>query len=242
MRIPRIYLPEATPGHQLELPADAAHRVRQVLRLEPGHPLVVFDGHNGEFPAELAGTPKRPTAMLGNRREVDRESPLWTVLWAGLSKGEKLDWTVQKATELGVSEIRPVQSERSVRRLDPGRAAKNHQRWLRIAASACEQCGRNRLPRIEAVAELRPNLGQGVGPGLVLSETGGTPPEPPGNGPFHLLVGPEGGLSEEELAVAEGAGLAPTALGPRTLRTETAALTALAWAQTVAGDLPCPSG
>lgn len=241
MRIPRIYLPEAAPGHQLELPSEAAHRVRQVLRLEPGHPLVVFDGQNGEFSAELAGTPKRPTAVLGGRREVDRESPLWTVLWAGLSKGEKLDWTVQKATELGVSEIRPVQTERSVRRLDSGRAAKNHHRWLRIAASACEQCGRNRLPRIEAMGDLGRSLGQGVGPGLVFSETGGPPPEPLSNGPFHLLVGPEGGLSEDELAAAERAGLAPAALGPRTLRTETAALTALAWAQTVAGDLPHPT-
>lgn len=242
MRIPRVYLPEAASGQELILPQEATHRLIKVLRLEPGHPLTVFNGNGDEYPAELTGTPNHPAVKLGKLREVDRESPLTTVLWAGLSKAEKFDWTVQKATELGVTEIRPVQTNRSVRRLDSEKATKNRRRWLRIAISACEQCGRNRLPRIGKLEELDTSLSEGVTEGLVMAASGQSLPDRVESQPLHLLIGPEGGLSEEELTQAIAAGFSPTALGPRTLRTETAVLTALAWAQTVSGDLPLGAG
>lgn len=234
---PRVYLPEAaTPGEELALSAEAARHLVKALRLAPGDALTVFSGAGGEFAAELAGSASTPTVRLGEHHPVERESPLATVLWAGLSKGEKLDWVVQKATELGVTEIRPVHTARSVRRLDPAKAAKNRQRWDKIAAGACEQCGRNRLPVIAEVSDLTTALAEPVTAGLVLDDTGDPAPDPPPETPLHLLIGPEGGLSDDELATAEAAGFKRTALGPRTLRTETAAVTALAWAQTKWGD------
>ncbi|MFA9459439.1 16S rRNA (uracil(1498)-N(3))-methyltransferase [Thiohalorhabdus methylotrophus] len=239
MRIPRVYLPEAAePGAELPLPEEAARHLVKALRLAPGDPVTVFSGAGGEHQAELAGDTKRPVVRLGDFRAVERESPLGTVLWAGLSKGEKFDWVVQKATELGVTEIRPVQTARSVRRLEGPKAAKNRDRWHRIAASACEQCGRNRIPEVVEPAPLETALASGVVHGLVLDEAGDPPVGPPAGGPLHLLVGPEGGLNDEELVAAVEAGFVRAALGPRTLRTETAAVAALAWAQAVWGDFP----
>jgi len=235
---PRVYVPEATaPGQEPALPEEAARHLVKALRLTPGDAVTVFSGNGGEFTAELAGSIKSPTVRLGEHHPTERESPLATVVWAGLSKGEKLDWVVQKATELGVTEIRPVHTARSVRRLDSAKAAKNRQRWHKIAAGACEQCGRNRLPVVAEVADLTSALTEPVSAGLVLDEAGAPAAGPPGETPLHLLIGPEGGLTEEELATAEAAGFKRTALGPRTLRTETAAVTALAWAQTRWGDL-----
>ena len=239
MRTPRVYLPDAQQaGSELPLPGEAARHLTKVLRLEPGHPVVAFNGHGGEFAGRLGGTAKQPTVTLERFHAHERESPLATELWAGLSKGEKFDWVVQKATELGASVIRPVATGRSVRRLDAAKAAKNRDRWMRIAASACEQCGRNRLPAIAPVAALDAALAEQGGPGLVLDETGAPPTHAAGDAPLRLLVGPEGGLTPEEIAAAEAAGFTRTALGPRTLRTETAAVAALAWAQTVWGDFP----
>ncbi|KPV41478.1 hypothetical protein AN478_02605 [Thiohalorhabdus denitrificans] len=244
MRIPRVYLPEAEAnGGELPLPEEASRYLVKVLRLEPGDAVTVFNGAGGEMQAELAGDAKRPRVRLGALRAVERESPLGIVLWAGLSKGEKFDWVVQKATELGAAEIRPVQTARSVRRLEGAKAAKNRERWQRIAASACEQCGRNRIPEVVEPTALERALASGVDHGLVLDETGDPPAGgPPGNGRLHLLVGPEGGLNENELTAAVDAGFVRTALGPRTLRTETAAVAALAWAQTVWGDFPAGGG
>ena len=239
MSSPRVYLPEAgEPGTEVDLPPETANHLTRVLRLDPGAPVTVFTGRGGELEATLTGSPRRPAVHLERFRAVERESPLDAVLWAGLSKGEKMDWVVQKATELGAREIRPVQTARSVRRLDPGKAAKNRARWQRVAASACEQCGRNRVPAIGEVLGLEDALEEGVDHGLVLDAAGSPPETAPPPGLLHLLVGPEGGLTEAELAAAESAGFVRTALGPRTLRTETAALTALAWAQTLWGDLP----
>jgi len=234
---PRVYVPEAAaPGDELALPAEAARHLVKALRLGPGDAVTVFNGAGGEFAAELTGSAKAPGVRLGMHRAVERESPVSVVLWAALSKGEKLDWVVQKATELGASEIRPVHSARSVRRLDPTKAAKNRERWRRIAAGACEQCGRNRLPAIAEVTDLEAALAEPVAAGLVLTEDGDPAPGPPAEGPLHLLIGPEGGLTEAELTAAEAAGFRRTALGPRTLRTETAALAGLAWVQTRWGD------
>lgn len=244
MRIPRIHLPAATaPGQRLVLPEDRERHVRKALRLRPGDPLVVFPGTGGHFQARLA---EEGTVELEDFEPGGGESPLTTVLWAGLSKGDKLEWVVQKATELGVSELRPVHTARSVRRLDAQRAAKNLRRWQEIASGACEQCGRDVVPVINGVTDLEAALaginGDAAGAGfqgLVLAEGGaGDPPGPPPGGTLHLLIGPEGGLNDDELAAAEAAGFRRAALGPRTLRTETAALGALAWAQTRFGDWP----
>ncbi|MEF8792588.1 16S rRNA (uracil(1498)-N(3))-methyltransferase [Thiohalorhabdus sp.] len=238
MSAPRVYLPEAAvSGEELALPAEAARHLVKALRLAPGDAVTVFNGSGGEFTAELAGSAKNPAVRVGEHHPVERESPLATVLLAGLSKGDKLDWVVQKATELGVSEIQPVHTARSVRRLDPTKAAKNRQRWHKIAAGACEQCGRNRLPVIAEVTDLATALGEPVATGLVLDEAGDPATGRPPATPLHLLLGPEGGLTAEEVAAAEAAGFKRTALGPRTLRTETAAVTALTWAQTKWGDL-----
>jgi 16S rRNA (uracil1498-N3)-methyltransferase len=234
---PRVYVPDADhPGQELALPEETGRHLVKALRLEPGDAVTVFNGGGGEFAGELTGGAKQPRVRLGEFDPVERESPLALVLWAGLSKGDKLDWVVQKATELGAAEIRPVHTARSVRRLDPAKAAKNFDRWRKIAAGACEQCGRNRLPAIAEVADLETALAEPVTSGLVLDGGGEPPAGPPPATPLHLLVGPEGGLSEAEIAAAEAAGFRRTALGPRTLRTETAALTALAWAQTRWGD------
>lgn len=242
MRTPRVYLPEATAsGQRLALPEAQARHLRKVLRLGPGDAVEVFPGTGGHFTARLA---EAGLVELEEPAVGEAESPLGTVLWAGLSKGDKLEWVVQKATELGVTEIRPVHTARSVRRLDPQRAAKNLRRWQEIAAGACEQCGRDVLPAIATVADLDAALaeaGQTAGGlhGLVLAEDGTSePPGPPPGAPWHLLIGPEGGLNDDELAAAEAVGFHRTALGPRTLRTETAALGALAWAQTRFGDWP----
>ena len=237
MRIPRIHLPDATtPGQRLALPEAQDRHLRKALRLGPGDAVEVFPGNGGHFAARLT---EDGAVELGEAVAGDADSPLATVLWAGLSKGDKLEWVVQKATELGAAEIRPVHTARSVRRLDPQRAAKNLRRWREIAVGACEQCGRDVLPTISAVADLDDALAEPPAYGLVLAE-GGTsdPPGPPPGAPLHLLIGPEGGLNEDELARAEAAHFHRTALGPRTLRTETAALGALAWAQTRFGDWP----
>jgi 16S rRNA (uracil1498-N3)-methyltransferase len=242
MRIPRLYLPEArTPGQRLPLPEAQSRHLFRALRLDRGDPVEVFPGTGGHFEARIADDGEA-AVELGNFANGDKESPLTTVLWAGLSKGDKLDWVAQKATELGVSELRPVHTARSVRRLDNKRAAKNLRRWQEIAAGACEQCGRDVVPTIAPVADLGDALtawrDEG-GHGLVLAEGGEPdPPGPPTASPLHLLIGPEGGLNDDELAAAEAAGFRRAALGPRTLRTETAALAALAWAQTRFGDWP----
>ena len=241
MPVPRVYLPEARePGTAIPLPAETARHLRKALRLEPGAAVTAFDGDGGELDGVLVEGDSGPALRLEKRRDTDQESPLETSLWAGLAKGEKMDWVVQKATELGVTAIRPVQTARSVRRLTGAKAAKNQQRWERIAISACEQCGRSRLPRIEPVADLAETLEPGGIPGLVLTGEGAPPPARPPGPPLSLLVGPEGGLTPEEIAAAEAAGFHATRLGPRTLRTETAAIAGLTWAQTLWGDFPGP--
>jgi 16S rRNA (uracil1498-N3)-methyltransferase len=242
MRIPRIHLPDAqTTGQRLTLPEGQARHLFRVLRLSAGDPVEVFPGDGGHFRARLAEDGEAAVVLEAHEETGAAESPLTTVLWAGLSKGDKLEWVVQKATELGVSEIRPVHTARSVRRLDAKRAAKNLRRWQEIAAGACEQCGRDVVPAIATVTDLETALAEHAraqgGHGLVLAEGGEPdPPGPPPGTSLHLLIGPEGGLNDDELTRAEATGFRRAALGPRTLRTETAALGALAWAQTRFGD------
>jgi 16S rRNA (uracil1498-N3)-methyltransferase len=243
VRVPRIFVDRPLMmGDRVELPADTAHHIVQVLRKQFQDPLVLFNGRGGEFQAHLESI-RRSTlwVRIGTYRPIERESPLSITLVQGISKGERMDYTLQKAVELGISALVPVQTERSVVRLDEVRSDKRLMHWHKIIIGACEQCGRNRVPRLESIQTLGQWL-TGPYPGLKLllaaeaRATLGSLAAPQGR-PIILLAGPEGGFSEAEHTIAETAGYLPLSLGPRILRTETAALTALAALQALWGDL-----
>lgn len=232
------------PGHlpesgEVALPEGLAHHALRVLRLRDGEPMVLFDGRGGEVDARLVVRGKAGFAQLGERRTLDRESPLQVVLVQALASGDKMDWVVQKAVELGVTAIQPVQAERSVLRLSGERADKRLAHWQQVAVSACEQSGRNRIPQVHPLQPLVPWLAAVRGErGYVLAPGGGTGfggeawPE----GAVHVLIGPEGGWTEAELAACDAAGFRRVTLGPRVFRTETAGLAALAVLQAQWGD------
>lgn len=241
----RIYFPEAIPAHgRCALPSAQAHHVARVLRLKAGEPLILFDGRGNEYESVIASVTHAAVVVdVGDRHAVDRESPLAITLAQGLSSGERMDYTVQKAVELGVARIQPLETSRSVVRLDDARARKRCAHWQSIAISACEQCGRNRVPEIAPVMALRNWLGQGPGGEsaelrvLLAPEAHIALADLPA--PRHgvcLIAGPEGGLTPEEVQDAERCGYIAARLGPRVLRTETAALAALAAMQTLWGD------
>lgn len=224
------------------LSGSAAQHLRRVLRLETGDPLTLFNGDGWDYRS-------RVTALHGGSVEVEiveriaaaPESPLEITLAQGVARGERMDLVVQKATELGVSRIVPVLAERSVVRLDATRAGRRLAHWQAVAIAACEQCGRARLPRLSAPLPLADWLAEEphVSPCFLLSAAGDRPLTGScvGPGPVTLLVGPEGGLTETEREAAQRRGFAPRTLGPRILRTETAAIAALAILQAGAGDL-----
>ena len=207
-----------------------------MLRLRAGDPVVLFDGRGGEYEARLAMPGRgRVVAETGEHRALERESPLALTLVQAVSSGEKMDFTVQKAVELGVAAIHPVLSAKSVVRLDGERGAKKLTHWRRIAIAACEQCGRNRIPDIrDAVAldRYQPSAGSKI----LLSPSGSGRLANLPKGPVVLAAGPEAGFSDAEEQWLQRAGFAPVRLGPRVLRTETAALAALAALNALAGD------
>ena len=227
-------------GQELQLAADQARYLSRVLRLRAGDSLTVFNGDNGEFAATLSAVGKNSaTVLVESHVETATESPLKVHLVQGISRGERMDYVVQKATELGVSAITPLRSERTEVRLSGERAEKKLRHWQQIATSACEQCGRNRLPNIQPAQDLAQWIG-GVEADtrLVLhhrassAQTDATSPSSSA-----LLVGPEGGLSPEEITAAEQAQFRSLQLGPRILRTETAPLAAIAILQARWGDM-----
>jgi 16S rRNA (uracil1498-N3)-methyltransferase len=258
MRLTRVYLPPPlATGAAVALPAGAARHLVRVLCLGEGDPLRAFDGTGGEYDAVIESVRRNEvTVRIGMHHAIERESPLNLTLLQGIARGEKMDLILQKATELGVTRIVPVTSQRSNVRLTSEAAAAKRAHWQGVVTSACGQCGRNRLPQVvepvglaEAVRyaprglklvlvpdqdarDLAALLGEararGTGTG------GGSLP------PITLLVGPEGGLDPSETSLARLAGFAPCVLGPRILRTETAALVALAALQFAAGDLAAP--
>ncbi|MDM7322649.1 MAG: 16S rRNA (uracil(1498)-N(3))-methyltransferase [Gammaproteobacteria bacterium] len=237
MRIPRVFLdlPLAV-GQQLPLPQKARQHLERVLRLKPGHPVIVFNGQGGQFAAELLGDGELSVLAF---EAVECESPLPARVIQGLSKGERMDLTLQKATELGATRISPVTTERSVVRLDEERQDRRMQRWMGILQSACEQCGRNRLPRLDEPSRLEAVLAapSDGATRIVLAPEGTASLAELGRpAALEVLIGPEGGLSEAEIAQALQAGFTPVHLGPRILRTETAGLALLAAAQTLWGD------
>lgn len=242
MRTPRIFHPEPLLANsRVALEDNAARHVGRVLRLGRGAELVLFDGSGGEFPAHIVEGDKRAVwVVCGERHDIDCESPLTITLAQGISKGERMDYTIQKAVELGVSRIAPINTERSVVNLRGERLDKRLEHWRGVIISACEQCGRNILPQLMPVMNLTEWLRQPIhGTGLLLDHRAET-----GIGTLRLsevgctlLIGPEGGLSELERTAVQREGYQGIRLGPRVLRTETAALTALAAIQSHWGDL-----
>ena len=224
------------PRANIELPEAAAHHAVRVLRLRAGDRVVLFDGCGGEYEARLALPGRgRVLAQTEEHRALERESPLAVTLVQAVSSGEKMDYTVQKAVELGVAALHPVLSARSVVRLDGERGAKKLAHWRRIAIAACEQCGRNRIPTIaEPVALARYRAPEGAR--ILLSPAGTGSLAALARSPVVLAAGPEGGFDDGEERLLERAGFAAVRLGPRVLRTETAALAALAALNALAGD------
>ncbi|SDI67329.1 16S rRNA (uracil1498-N3)-methyltransferase [Propionivibrio dicarboxylicus] len=244
MNAPRFFCPlPLVEGAALDLPEDAARHAGRVLRLRAGDALTLFDGRGGEVDAVIDAVARDCVSVrLGARHAVERESPLAITLVQALQTGDKMDATVQKAVELGVSRIVPVVSRRSVLRLDGERARRRAAHWRGVAVAACEQCGRNRVPEIEEIVALDRWLAQpvsGVRRLMLVPEAEAVlltlAPPTPGQA-IELLIGAEGGLAPEETALATSAGFCGVRLGPRVLRTETAGMAALAAIQAVWGD------
>ena len=241
-RTPRIFVHDPlAPGQRLVLEDEAAAHLGRVLRTRPGEPVTLFDGSGPEFAGEIVEATRRSVAIaVGARRDADRESSLELVLLQGVCRNERMDWVVRKATELGVSAIRPVLTARSVVKLDPAKVPPKIEHWRAIAISACEQCGRNTLPDILPPLPVPGALSAHAGATGVLLDPeakGGPATLDRPQGPLCLLVGPEGGLDEREREAARARGYRGIRLGPRILRTETAALTGVALLQAWFGDL-----
>ena len=243
MRLTRIHVTGPLAAEkEIELPAAGAYHVSRVLRLRAGAPLMVFDGTGGEYRAEITQvTDAGVRARLGEFAPGTPDSPLKITLVQGVSRSERMDWTLQKATELGVAMITPVLAARSVVRLDEKQAAKKQEHWRSIVVGACEQSGRTRVPVVNTPVPLRDYLANSRREGmrLVLSPSGPASLAGLSSIPHRveLLIGPEGGLDDEELTAAQKANYMPVRLGPRVLRTETAAVVALSVLQGFWGDL-----
>jgi 16S rRNA (uracil1498-N3)-methyltransferase len=259
VRLTRVYVEAALrPGSLVELPPDTASHLAKVLRARSGDEVILFNGDGREFSGAIETVRgSRVSASVGDGRPVDRESPLSVTLVQCVPRGDRMDFIVQKATELGVARMVPVLSQRSVVRLDQTQAASKAIHWRAVAVSACEQCGRNRLPVIEPARPLLNYLGDlppRAGLRLVLE-----PESAPHEGGLahseaavrtdavstdaalptdaEIAIGPEGGFASDELEAFRVAGFTQIGLGPRILRTETAAIAALVWLQARFGDM-----
>lgn len=243
MRTIRIHIDAPlTVGAETALPAQAGEHVARVLRLAAGDPLVLFNGDGHDCHATITAIGKRDVRVrVLDRQAVARESPLQLTLAQGVARGEKMDLIVQKATELGVARIVPLLTERSEVKLDAARADKRLAHWRAVAASACEQSGRARLPEILAAQALPAWLASLDGDAamrlalLPEATASARALRPDGSGAL-LVVGPEGGLGERDTTLLHEAGFSGLRLGPRILRTETAGLAALAALQALHGD------
>lgn len=241
MSAPRFYCALAlAAGQTLTLPAETFHHAVRVRRLRVGDELILFGGDGREAHAELVAIHRDAAdAAISAVATADRESPLHVTLLQGLSAGDRMDYTLQKAVELGVGAIVPVTTQRSVVRLDRDRADKRIAHWRQIVIGACEQSGRNRVPEVLPVVSLAQGLTAVLAAQrFVLSFEGGGRLRDiaAATGAIALLAGPEGGLTADEERAARDAGFAPLSLGPRVLRTETAAVAALAAMQALWGD------
>ena len=252
MRLTRVHVDAVlTPGAIVELPRETASHLAKVLRARSGDPLILFSGDGREYAGSIESVRgSRVTAAVGNGADVDRESPFAITLVQCVPRGDRMDFIVQKATELGVTRIVPVLSQRSVVRLDSAQAESKAAHWRAVVVNACEQCGRNRLPAIAAPVPLIEYLGSSAAAGagtpaagapaarFVLEPDLEAAPTPAAlETAAHIAVGPEGGFGDEELEAFRIAGFRRLRLGPRILRTETAAIAALTWLQTRFGDM-----
>lgn len=241
MRNPRFYDPQPLSiSTDVDLADDAIQHIR-VLRLKVGTDITLFNGLGGQYNATLLDVQKRSCAVhINSFEQTDNESPLHLHLGQVISRGDRMEFVIQKAVELGVNEITPLMSERCGVKINPERMLKKQQQWQKIAIAACEQSGRNIIPTIHSTAQLttwcevadnatkltlhpRAKLSINTLPDKIQS--------------IRLLIGPEGGLTDEEINLTETLQFTETLLGPRVLRTETAALTAITALQCRFGDL-----
>jgi 16S rRNA (uracil1498-N3)-methyltransferase len=239
--MPRFYVDAPLrAGTSCMLPEEAAHHALHVLRLRSGDEVTLFNGRGGEYAGRIASLDKRKLLIdVLQHREVEREAPLRMVLVQGVSSGERMDFTIRKAVELGVAEVRPVLAAASVARPKGERAAARREHWQKVAISACEQCGRNRIPEVQDLVSVQEAMKRDESRKILLSpraelrfseacrqiETAVT-----------IAAGPEAGFNAAEEAAFLDAGYVPAKLGARVLRTETAALAALAALNALRGD------
>ena len=241
MRRTRLHLdlPLAA-GQDLPLPAPAVQHLVQVLRLRPGDDFIVFNGNGRDYPAAILTAHRQGVLIrIGEPGESEPPLPLGVHLGIGITKGERMDFSIQKAVELGVAEVTPLFAGRVMVRLAGDRLAKRQEHWQGILIAACEQSGRRRLPRLNPVQDLDTWVAQGHPCPLLLDHRAhrSLPSLPPPGPALTLLIGPEGGLAPAECERAYQSGYTGVRLGPRILRTETAPLAALAIVQALWGDL-----
>jgi len=251
MRLTRVFVDAALGTDALlPLPDGPAQHLARVLRLTAGSPVILFNGQGGEYTATIEAVKRDAvTVRIGAHQAIERESPLATTLLQGIARGEKMDQILQKATELGVTRVVPVMTTRSTVRLNAETGPRKHEHWQGVVIGACEQSGRNRVPVLDEPAALATAVGavdtqlklvlapdENAEPLQSLLTASATPPAS-----ICLLVGPEGGLDPDEIRVAQLAGFKACRVGPRVLRTETAAPAVLAALQFALGDLASPA-
>jgi 16S rRNA (uracil1498-N3)-methyltransferase len=239
----RIFIEaELAVGIAVDLPTDKAHHVRNVLRLEPGSKVTLFNQDGESYESSLTNVSRSVVSALPSRRVLSNaESPVITTLVQGISRGDRMDYTLQKAVELGVNHIIPVYTARSAGRLDKKRKIRKLEHWKRVVQHAAEQSGRNMVPKIDPIQELKENVMALVGlNAYVLNPLSKTPlsKQKPSDNKIAIIAGPEGGFDGNEIhQLSLRYGAVSVSLGPRTLRTETAAVCALSVIQALWGDL-----
>ena len=242
MAIPRFYHPDALlPGHPATLTSNAAAHASRALRLQPGDEVVLFNGNGNNYHGKLSAISKQSvTADILHAIVCDTESPLHITLVQAISSGDRMDFTIQKAVEMGVAAIQPVASQRSIVKLAGDRAEKRREHWQNVVISACEQSGRATIPTVAMPLSLQDWLAQKPDADTLITLAPDAPitlPQLPAPGHrIHLLIGPEGGLTDDEIRLASQYSYIPVRMGPRILRTETAALAAIASMQSLWGD------
>jgi len=242
MRISRLFIEQdLAEGLSIRLEPEAAHYLRNVLRLKKGYQLTVFNGRGGEYAASVLEVQRKAVVVdIGAWRDINLESPLKTELGLSVSRGERMDVAIQKATELGVTTITPLITQYCVVKLTEERRLQRHQHWQNIVYRACEQCGRNIPPILNITTDLTQWLNADLASNRIIFE-----PEKAAtlknyekvDGSVSVLVGPEGGFSEQEVLDAEGKGFSALGFGPRVVRNETAAIASIAAMQVLWGDM-----
>lgn len=244
MRVPRVYTTQALAiDSEVTLEPNASQHLAKVLRMQAGERVALFNGEGGEYLGPIISASKSAVVVTPDEFfDRDVESPLQITLLQGVSRGERMDYTIQKAVELGVTAIRPLFTERTVVRLKGERLEKRMQHWRAVIESACEQCGRCVVPQLLPALEFEKYLGQRQSSeqttSLLLNPIGASPlSELQATKQIELLIGPEGGLNNKEINDSVAAGFCSVLLGPRVLRTETAGVVALSVLQATMGDL-----